>query len=63
MKIDMIPSLSDKKKCPPIATDNFDTLVDIKLLLLLACFQPLFTIVHYLIKFAQVRDVFVSDFL
>ena len=37
----MTPSLGDNEKCPAAITNNFDTLVDIKLLLSLAYFQPL----------------------
>lgn len=63
MGMDMTPSPGDKEKCPAAATENFDSLVDIELLLSLACFQHLLTIVHCLIKFAQTRDVYICDFL
>ena len=63
MDINMTPSHGEKDKCRSATSDNFDQLVDIELLLSLACFQPLFTVVHCLIKFVQARDVFICDFL
>jgi hypothetical protein len=45
------------------AGDNFDYLVDIEVLLSLACFIPLLDAVHYLIKLSQARDIFICDFM
>ena len=36
MGMDMIPTPSDKEQCPAAASDNFDTLMDIELLLSLS---------------------------
>jgi hypothetical protein len=45
------------------AGDNFDLLVDIEVLLSLACFIPLLDAVYYLIKLSQARDIFICDFM
>jgi hypothetical protein len=45
------------------AAENFDLLVDIEVLLSLACFIPLLECVHYLIKLSQARDIFICDFI
>lgn len=59
--IDTTPVPSKKNKDLAVASDNFDYLENHELLLSLACFQPLLTTVHCLIKFAQARDIFISD--
>ena len=63
IRMDMTPSPSEKDKCLVVASDNFDTLLDLELLLSLSYFQPLLTIVLYFIKFAQARNIFIYNFL
>jgi hypothetical protein len=45
------------------AGDNFNMLVDIEVLLSLACFIPLLDAVHYLAKLSQAHDIFICDFM
>jgi len=52
MGMDITPVPREKNKDVSVATKIFDYLVDIELLLSLACFQLVLTSVHYLIKFA-----------
>ena len=40
-----------------------DLLVDMKVLLSLACFIPLLDVVYYLIKLFQACDIFICDFM
>jgi len=59
--VDMILGLGHKSHA--WAIDNFNLLVDIKVLLSLALFIPLVNAVHALIKLSQARDIFVLNFL
>ena len=61
--MDMTSVPGEKNKDVAAASNNFELLVDLELLLSLAVFQPLLTTVHCLIKFAQAQDVFICDFL
>ena len=63
IRMDMTSSPSEKDKCLVVASDNFDTLLDLELLLSLCNFQSLLTIVLYFIKFAQARNIFIYNFL
>jgi len=45
------------------ATDNFDLLSNIELLLSLACFIPLINAIHCLIKLSQAGNIFICDFM
>ncbi len=64
MGLDMTPSgEKQKQKVTSIAADNFDTLVDLEVLLSLSVIQPLLSCVHVLMKFSQARDVFICDFI
>ena len=58
---DMTPKAGEKH--PAGAIDNFDILVDVKVLLSLMCLMPFLNAIHCLIKFSQSRDVFICDFL
>jgi hypothetical protein len=59
MGFDMAP----RQKSNARTGDNFDLLMDIEVLLSLACFIPLLDVVHYLIKLFQARDIFMCDFM
>jgi hypothetical protein len=61
MEFDMTPSPGQRSNVG--AGDNFDYLVDIEVLLSLACFIPMLDAVHYLIKLSQARDIFICDFM
>jgi hypothetical protein len=61
MGTDMTPGLRQRSNAGP--GDNFDYLVDIEVLLSLACFIPLLDVVHYLIKLSQAPDIFICDFM
>ena len=61
MGFDMTPSPGQRSNAR--ARDNFDYLVDIKILLSLACFISMLDAIHYLIKLSQARDIFIYDFM
>jgi hypothetical protein len=61
MGVDMTPVPGQSSST--VAGDNFDFLVDIELLLSLACFISLLDVVHYLIRLSQARDIFICDFM
>jgi hypothetical protein len=61
MGFDMTPAHGQRSNAG--AGDNFDMLVDVEVLLSLACFIPLLDAVHYLAKFFQARDIFICDFM
>jgi hypothetical protein len=63
MKMGLDMTASSGKKACATATLNFETLVDMEVLLSLSIVQPLFSCVHLLCKFSQSRDVFICDFL
>ena len=51
------------QKVFPKATNNFDSLIDMKILLSLACIQPLLTYMHVLMKISQAKDVYICNFI
>jgi hypothetical protein len=61
MGFDMVGAPGQKPNAR--AGDNFDLLVDIEVLLSLACFIPLLDVVYYLIKLSQACDIFICDFM
>jgi len=46
-----------------LATTNFNYMMDIEVLLSLACFIPILNVIHYLIKLSEARNVFICDFM
>ena len=61
MGVDMPPPVGHKGNAS--AVGNFNALVDVEVLLSLACFVPMLNTVHCLIKLTQARDIFVCDFM
>jgi len=61
MEVDMTGGLGHKFVAK--AGNNFDLLVDVEVLLSLACFIPLENVVHSLMKLSQTLDIFICDFL
>jgi len=63
VKMGLDISLSIGQKSNIGVAGNFDFLVDVEVLLSLACFIPIFHAVHCLIKLTQAHDIFICDFM
>jgi hypothetical protein len=51
------------KMAPYAPTMGYDLLCDVEILLSLVCFIPMLEIVNSLVKFAQLHNVFVCEFV
>lgn len=62
MKMGLDIKLLLESKVMARASGNFDFLVDVEVILSLACIHPLLNVVHSPIKFSQPQDAFICDY-
>ncbi len=47
----------------PLVASNFELVCDVKIMLFLMCLMLMLEIINFLVKFAQLHNVFVCDFV